>query len=352
MTGGGDDNKEADDLTDLLTALLEGALSPEVGDSLEVLDKLLAVAEDVAGLTSDNLEDLTSLDFGNKFSDGLLKSSKTASLEGLGDGLDGISKLKKSTLDGLDADLLDTSLKIRPGSVHISDDDIDVTSTARGITHAVAQALSNTTDQLVNVSGGGRDIDLSVVLIDEDAKDFTNILTSLVEVLGLPLSANVLEQVDELTTMGPDVHNLVLDEGLDLTRLDLSDDLDDGLSHLLKTTSLESISKLLNTISKGKETLHDSLNIKSLDTVRNQLNSIIEITSHVLDVPDTGGGITHDNIKTNSNTLKESKNILLALDAAILLKLLSRSNDETRLIDCTGRDHQSKKNKSIRTHCF
>jgi len=351
MLSGRDDDEEADDLTDLLAALLIGALGPEVGNILEVLEELSAVAEDVDSLTSNDLEDLASTDISDDVPDSLLKASKTASVEGLGDGLDSIGKLEESTLDGLDVDLLDTSLKIRPGSVHVGDDNIDITSTARRITHGGTHSLSNTADQLENVVGARRSIDLSVVLVDENAKNLSDVLTSSVEVLSLPLSANVLEEVNELATMAEDVNDLVLDKSLDLTVLDLTHDLDDGISHLLNTASLEGISKLLNTISKGKETLHDRLDVEVLDTIGNKLESVIEIAGHVGNILDTGGGITHDNIKTNSNTLKEVNDIFLRLNLTVLFKLLRRSNHETRCINCSGRNDQSNKNKSERTHC-
>jgi len=329
MLSRGDDNEEADDLTDLLAALLEGASSPEGGNRLEVVDELLAVAEDVDSLTSNDLEDLTGTDVSDDVPDGLLETSKTASIKGLGDSLDSISKLKKSTLDGLDAQLLDASLKIRPAGVHVSDDDIDVTGAGRGIAHAGAHTLSNTADESVDVSGGGRNGNLSVVLVDEDAEDLSHILTSAVEVLGLPLSGDVLEQVDELTAVRPDVHDLVPDEGLDLTRLDLSDDLVDGISSLLDTASLEGISELLDTVSKGEKTLHDSLDVEGLDTVSDLLNGIIEVADHSGHILNTGSGIAHDDVETIGNTLEEIHNILLALKLAITLKLLRRSHNET-----------------------
>jgi len=346
MLSGRDDDEEADDLTDLLAALLIGALSPVVGNILEVLEELGAVAENVDSLTSDDLEDLTSTDISNDVPDSLLKASKTASVEGVGDGLDSIGKLEESTLYGLDVDLLDASQKIRPGSVHVSNDDVDVTGAARRITHGGTHTLSNTADQLEHILGAGRSSDLSVVLVDEDAEDLSDVLTSSVEVLFLPLSADVLEEVDELAAMAEDVHDLVLDESLDLTVLDLTHDLDDGISHLLDTASLEGVGDLLNTISKGKETLHDRLDVEVLDTIGDKLESIIEVAGHVGDIPDAGGGITHDNVETNSNTLEEVDDVLLGLNLAVHFELLRRSNHETRSINCTGREDQSNKNKS------
>jgi len=324
-----DDDKEADDLTDLLTAVLKLTVSPEGSNSLEVIKELLSVAENVCNLTDKNLEDLTSTDISNDVTDGLLKVSKTASFEGLADGLDGISKLLKSTFDGLDAQLLDTSLKIRPGSVHLSNDDVNVTGTSRRITHAGSHTLSNTADEAVDILRSSRDSDLLIVLIDEDAKDLTNIFTSSIEVLVLPFRGNILEEVDELTTVRKNVHDFVLDECHDLTFLDFSDDLDDRLSNLLETAVLETVGKLLNTISKSEKTLHDRLYTKVLDTISNKLNSVIEITSHIVDILDASSRITHNNIETISNTLEEVDHILLALDLAVLSKLGIRSNDKT-----------------------
>jgi len=347
----GDDNKEADDLTDLLTAFLEGTIIPEGGDRLEVIDKLMTVAIDVDSLTSKNLEDLTSTDIRNDVPDGLLKTSKTTGLEGIGNGIDSISKLEKSTLDGLDVELLDTVDEINNARIHVTDDLVDVTGTARRITHLRAHTLSNTADQLESVIrsdvlGGAK-----VVLIDEDAKDLSDVLTGSVELLLLPGGGDILEEADEVCAVGDDVHDLVLDESLNLTVLDLSDDLDDGFSHLLKTASLESISKLLDTVGKGKEALNDRLDTKVLDTVSNKLEGIIEVAGHVGDVLNTGGGIAHDDIKTNSNTLQEGDNILLGAELTVLIELLIGGNDETRLVNCTGRNDQSKNNKSKRTHC-
>jgi len=351
MLGRGDDNKEADDLTDLLAALLEGTSSPEVSNILEVLNELSAVAEDVDGLTSNDLEDLASTDVSNDVTDSLLKASKTASLEGVGDGLDGVGKLKKSTLDSLDVELLDASEEVGPAGIHVSDDDVDVTGAARGVTHRGAHALSNTADQLVDIGRGGRLVNLSVVLVQEDAEDLSDVLTSAVEVASLPGGSKILEELDQITAVRPDVHDLVLDESLELALLDLSDDLDDGVSSLLEAASLETVSKLLNTVSKGEEALHDRLNTEGLDAVSDQLDGVVEVASHVGDVPHTGGGIAHDDIKAVGNTLQEGDDIILGGHLTILVKLLSRSDHETRLIDCSGRNDQSKKNKAERTHC-
>jgi len=348
--GRGDDNEETDDLTDLLAALLELSVSPEVSNSLEVVEKLLAVAEDVTSLTDEDLEDLTSTDVSDDVTDGALKARKTAGVHGLADGLDGISELLKSTLDGLDAELLETGLKIGPGSIHLSNDDVEIAGAARGITHAGAHALSNTTDKLVHVLSRRSNGDLVVLLVDEDAEDLSHILTGAVEVLGLPFGGDVLEEVDELTTVTEDVHDLVLDESHDLAVLDLLDDLDDILGGLLDTASLESVGKLLNTVGKGEEALHDSLHVKSLDTVSNKLNTIIEIASHVSNISHASGGVAHHNVETISDTLEEGNNVLLALKLAITSKLSIRGNNEARLIECSGRNDQSKKNKSYRTH--
>jgi len=321
MPDRGDNNEEAEDLTDLLAAFLKLTVSPVGTNSLEVIKKLLAVAEDVSSLTNKNLEDLTSTDISNDVTDSILKTSKTASIKRLADGLDDIGEFKKTTLDGLDAELLDTSLKIRPASIHLSDDDVKIAGTGRRITHAGTHTLSNTADEVVDILRSGRNNDLRVVLIDENAKNFSDILTSVVEVLVLPFGGNILEEIDELTTMSEDVHDFVLDESHDLTVLDFLDDLDDRFSSLLNTTSLEGISDLLDTVGKGEETFNDRLYAKSLDTVSDKLDTIIEIRSHVSDIPDASAGITHDNIETISNTLEESKNIFLALDLAVLFKL-------------------------------
>jgi len=352
MSDRGDNNEEAEDLTDLLTTILELTIGPISTNSLEVIKKLLAMAENVSSLTNENLEDLTSTDISDDVTDSILKTSKTASIKRLADGFNDISKLKKSTLDGLNAQLLDTSLKIRPASIHLSDDDVNVTGAARRITHAGAHAFSNTTDEVEDILRSRRSSDLLIVLIDENAEDLSDILTSLVEVLVLPIRGDSLEELDELTTMRQDVHDFILDESHDLTTLDLFDDLVDRSSHLFNTTSLEGISKLLNTISKGKETFHDRLYAEGLDTVSNKLDTIIEIAGHVGDILDASSRITHDNIETISNTLDESKNIFLAFDFAVLIKLSGRSNDKAGLIDCSSRNDQSEKNKSIRTHCY
>jgi len=346
MLSRGDDDEEADDLTDLLTALLEATVGPEGGDRLEVVKELSAVAEDVDSLTSNDLEDLASTDVSDDVPDGLLETGQTAGLEGLGDGLDGIGKLKKSTLDGLDAKLLDASPEVGPGSVHVSDDDVDVTGAARGIAHGRAHALSDTADESVDVSRGGRNIDLSFVLIDEDAENLTNSTASTVVVLGLPVSDHLLEDLDELAAVRPDVHDLVLDEGLDLSGLDLGHDLDDGVGSLLEAAGLEGVGQLLNTVSKGKEALHDRLDVEGLDAVSDQLDGVVEVASHVGDIPDTGSGVAHDHIKADRDTLEEIEDVILGLHLAVLLELGVGGNDEARLIDCAGRDHQGKENKS------
>ena len=93
----GNDNEEADDLTDLLAAILKLAVGPEVGNRLEVVKKLLAMAEDVTSLTDDDLEDLAVANIADNLADGRLEARQTAGIHGLTDGLDSISKLKKST---------------------------------------------------------------------------------------------------------------------------------------------------------------------------------------------------------------------------------------------------------------
>jgi len=336
MHGRGDDNEEADDLTDLLAAILKLAVGPEVGNRLEVVKKLLAVAEDVSSLTDEDLEDLAGANIADNIANGRLEARQTASIHGLTDGLDSISKLKKSTLDGLNAQLLDASLEIRPGSIHLTDDNIKVTGAARGIAHAGAHTLSDTTDEQKHIVGRRSNSDLSVILIDKDAKDFSDIRTSSIEVTILPLSCNVLEELDELTTMREDVHDLVLDESHDLTVPDLLDDLDDRISSLLNAASPEGISNLLNTVGKGEEALHDGLNAEGLDTVSDELNTVVEVSSHVRKVPDASSGITHHNVEAISDTLEEVENILLGLEPAVLIEISSALDDETCLIDCAG----------------
>jgi len=88
-----------------------------------------------------------------------------------------------------------------------------------------------------------------------------------------------------------------------------------------------------------------------LDTVGNKLESIVEIAGHVGDVPDAGSGVAHDDIKADSDALEEVEDVLLGLELAVLLKLGGGGNDEARLINCAGRNYQSKKNKCKRTHC-
>jgi len=354
----GDLDDEADDLTDLLARVLELSFLPEVSDALKVLDELRAVAEDVDSLTSNDLENLSVADVLDDLADGLLEVLETAGRHRVGDLLNAAGKLGKSTADGADADTLDAVEEVLPGSVKVADDAVDVLGAEGRIAHRAAQALSNTANKGVDVSRSDLGA-VEAVVVDEDGKDLTGVLTESVVVAGLEAAVEGLEEVDKLTTVAVDVHNLVLDEGLDVAAADLSDNADDVLGRLDHATVLEGSSELLNTVSKVHEALSDLRNAESADAMTNELGTLLKVGGKVLHVTDAGRGIAHDNVKAIGKALNKVENVSLTVETTsgdTSLKgtrrkikhttgLTHLSLQQEALVDGRRRDNKNKKEK-------
>jgi len=354
----GDLDDEADDFADLLARVLELSFLPEVSDALKVVDELRAMAEDVDSLTSNDLENLSVADVLDDLADGLLEVLETAGRHRISDLLNAAGKLSQSTADGTDADALDAVKKVLPGSVKVSDDAVDVLGAERRIAHRATQALSNTTNEAVDVSRS----DLStveVVVVDEDGKDLTGVLTESVVIVGLEAAVERPEEVDKLTAMAKDVHNLVLDEGLDVATADLSDNADDVLGRLDNAAVLEGSSKLLNTVSKVQETLGNLRHTERTDAMTNVVGTKLKVGGKVLHITDAGRGIAHDNVKAIGKALDKVQNISLTAETTADDNVLNTTTMKTKctmalvhlslqqkaLVDGRRRDNENKKEK-------
>lgn len=354
----GDLDDEGDDGADLLARLLVLTSPPVVGDALKVVDELRAVAEDVDSLASDDLESLSVADVLDDFADGLLEVLETAGRHRVSDLLDAVGKLSESTADGADADALDAVEEVVPGSVEVSDDLVDVLSADRRIAHGATEALSDTADKRVDVSRS----DLwavHAVLVDEDSKDLTGVLTKSVVVVLLEARVEGLEELDKLTAVSKDVHDLVLDESLDVTAADLSNDAEDVLSGLDDAAVLEGSDELLDTISKLHETVGDLSDLDVADAVSDLLSTSLEISNKILDVLDAGLGVAHDDIKSIGKALEEGDGVGLAEsttsvshgthemlvtgDPPVVVVTDTLSLHESLGVKCGGRDDENKK---------
>jgi len=156
------------------------------------------------------------------------------------------------------------------------------------------------------------------------------------------------------------VHDLVLDESLDVAAADLSDDAEDVLSGLDDTAVLEGSDELLDTISKLQETISDLRNLDAADALANLLSTSLEISSKILDVLDAGLGVAHNDIESIGKALEESDgvgltetsmtsvsqgthHVTVVRDLPVVVVTDTLSLHESLGVKCGGRDDENKK---------